>query len=282
MRNLKSMEESCWGSGRVASSDFPLVAIWLQEQKMRLDRNRLESAHKDRLVALGALQDHGLNHAPGEGSKSLQTEWLQRLEELRQFKRVTGHCSVPMKFPSNPGLARWVHTQRMRRRMGKMSAGRARQLEKLGFVFEGRSQWEQRFLELVRFKDRVAEEEQEHEEEARDADDETTTIDAADSASDSPDSASDSSSAAAASKALAAAASVARAALDARRVNGGAVAAVLRHARPWNTRPRHVQHRPTAHAVPHRRATPGRVFCVHVTCAMPGRAVQQEGAWDEA
>ena len=66
--------------------------------------------------------------------------------------------------------------------------------------------------------DRVAEEEQEHEEEARDADDETTTIDAADSASDSADSASDSSSAAAASKALAAAASVARAALDARRV----------------------------------------------------------------
>ena len=58
-----------------------------------------------------------------------------------------------MKFPSNPGLARWVHTQRMRRRMGKMSAGRARQLEKLGFVFEGRSQWEQRFLELVRFKE---------------------------------------------------------------------------------------------------------------------------------
>ena len=155
MRNLKSMEESCWSSGRVASSDFPLVAIWLQEQKMRLDRNRLESAHKDRLVALGAIQDHGANYAPGEGSKSLQTEWLQRLEELRQFKRATGHCSVPMKFPSNPGLARWVHTQRMRRRMGKMSAGRARQLEKLGFVFEGRSQWEQRFLELVRFKDRV-------------------------------------------------------------------------------------------------------------------------------
>jgi len=77
------------------------------------------------------------------GSKTLQTEWLQRLDELRDFKRHTGHCSVPMKFPSNPGLARWVHTQRMRRRNGKMSAGRARQLEKLGFVFEGRSQWEQ-------------------------------------------------------------------------------------------------------------------------------------------
>jgi len=77
------------------------------------------------------------------GSKTLQTEWLQRLDELRDFKRHTGHCSVPMKFPDNPGLARWVHTQRMRRRNGKMSAGRARQLEKLGFVFEGRSQWEQ-------------------------------------------------------------------------------------------------------------------------------------------
>ena len=72
-----------------------------------------------------------------------QTEWAQRLEELRNFKRATGHCSVPMKYPSNPGLARWVHTQRMRRRNGKMSAGRARLLEKLGFIFEGRSQWEQ-------------------------------------------------------------------------------------------------------------------------------------------
>ena len=29
---------------------------------------------------------------------------MQRLEELRNFKRATGHCSVPMKFPSNPVL----------------------------------------------------------------------------------------------------------------------------------------------------------------------------------
>lgn len=134
-------------------TDLPLVALWLQEQRIQFERNKLESGHKERLVALEALSPDAtpLPASP----RNLQTEWLQRLDELRRFKRVTGHCSVPMKYPSNPGLARWVHTQRMRRRNGKMSAGRARQLEKLGFIFEGRSQWEQRFLELVRFKDRV-------------------------------------------------------------------------------------------------------------------------------
>lgn len=93
-------------------------------------------------MAVGGLEEDSATYKTNP-CKTLQTEWLQRLDELRNFKRATGHCSVPMKFPSNPGLARWVHTQRMRRRNGKMSAGRARQLEKLGFVFEGRSQWEQ-------------------------------------------------------------------------------------------------------------------------------------------
>lgn len=74
-------------------ADLPLVALWLQEQRIRFERNKLESGHKERLVAMAALSPD--TTTPQHASpRNLQTEWLQRLDELRRFKRITGHCSV--------------------------------------------------------------------------------------------------------------------------------------------------------------------------------------------
>lgn len=38
--------------------------------------------------------------------------WLERLEELRQFKQQFGHCNVPKNYPANKALAVWIKSQR--------------------------------------------------------------------------------------------------------------------------------------------------------------------------
>uniref|UniRef100_A0A7S0HPV7 Helicase-associated domain-containing protein n=1 Tax=Hanusia phi TaxID=3032 RepID=A0A7S0HPV7_9CRYP len=120
---------------------------WYLQQIDRARRGKMSSSRRNRLEDLGVYLE-------SEVTMASHTEWTQRIEELRNFKKQHGHCSVPVNYDRNPALARWVHTQRMRRRKGKMSASRAKQLERLGFSFEGRSQWEKRYLELIAFRDR--------------------------------------------------------------------------------------------------------------------------------
>lgn len=71
--------------------------------------------------------------------------WEERLNELRDFKELRGHCNVPKMFPENQKLAVWVKCQRRQYRLlqqGKkttsktMTTQRIQKLIKLGFVFE--------------------------------------------------------------------------------------------------------------------------------------------------
>jgi hypothetical protein len=59
--------------------------------------------------------------------------WLERYEELRQFKEKNGHCRVPWKFAEHPMLAHWVHNQRSLFTRGMLRQERAAKLDELGF-----------------------------------------------------------------------------------------------------------------------------------------------------
>ena len=73
--------------------------------------------------------------------------WSLRLEDLKEFKRVHGHCMVPSRYEPNPELGVWVVTQRTQHRIymrGKeteeftstsMNEDRIGELERLGFVW---------------------------------------------------------------------------------------------------------------------------------------------------
>eukprot|EP00980_Cylindrotheca_fusiformis_P021150 scaffold8128_cov60-Cylindrotheca_fusiformis.AAC.2 len=68
--------------------------------------------------------------------------WKTRFEELKAYKHMHGHCSVPCKYSANQKLATWVKCQRRQyklRTMGKpssMTEERICLLEELGFVWK--------------------------------------------------------------------------------------------------------------------------------------------------
>lgn len=40
-------------------------------------------------------------------------QWQEMFDQLLEFKSKNGHTMVPKRFPDNPRLANWVHTQRV-------------------------------------------------------------------------------------------------------------------------------------------------------------------------
>lgn len=92
--------------------------------------------------------------------RSHQAEsWMEKYEELLDFRLGNGHCLVPNQYPANPSLAEWVKRQRYQYKlkgMGKhssMSDDRVIALEKLGFVWNSHDAvWEERLKELKQYK----------------------------------------------------------------------------------------------------------------------------------
>ena len=103
--------------------------------------------------------------------------WMQRLQELKDYKAEHGDCNVPITYSSNPTLGRWVHTNRHQEKLrrenrkdGKKSSKstmtdeRFDLLDAIGFNWEVRAStkggvmkpphlysWEDRFEELRGF-----------------------------------------------------------------------------------------------------------------------------------
>ena len=75
---------------------------WVKRQRYqyRLKRDGKPSTMtEERVAALDAI---------GLIWDSQNTLWMERLTELRNYKRVNGHCNVPSKFSPNPQLSTWV------------------------------------------------------------------------------------------------------------------------------------------------------------------------------
>jgi hypothetical protein len=106
--------------------------------------------------------------------------WMERLQQLREYKTEHGDCNVPITYAPNPAFGRWVHTQRHQEKLrreqrndGKKSSKSAMTderfalLDAIGFSWEVRSStkgggtsslkpphlftWEERFEELRAF-----------------------------------------------------------------------------------------------------------------------------------
>jgi len=92
--------------------------------------------------------------------RSHQAEsWMEKYEELLDYRLSNGNCLVPNQYPANPSLAEWVKRQRYQYKlkgMGKhssMSDDRVIALEKLGFVWNSHDAvWEERLKELKQYR----------------------------------------------------------------------------------------------------------------------------------
>jgi hypothetical protein len=90
---------------------------------------------------------------------SLFSVWEDRLSELAEYRRIHGHCNVPLNCSENAKLATWVANQRKEYRSrvkGKTShitPARIQELECLGFKWRVYvTTWEDRLRELADYR----------------------------------------------------------------------------------------------------------------------------------
>jgi hypothetical protein len=92
----------------------------------------LQRTRKDRLSPERVAQLNELRFV----WNTLDLAWETMFAELQLYKEQFGDCKIPQSWAENPGLGRWVNTQRQRRRKGALSAEREARLDSLGLVWE--------------------------------------------------------------------------------------------------------------------------------------------------
>jgi len=87
--------------------------------------------------------------------------WFSKLEKLKEFKKVYGHCSVPYTYEADQQLAFWVCNQRALYKfflMGTSSSMKVDQvkiLNSLDFVWDAQEdRWLERFEQLREYKEK--------------------------------------------------------------------------------------------------------------------------------
>ena len=94
-----------------------------------------------------ALQSIGFSWNTGGAS------WETSFAELKEFKRIHGHCNVPNARPESRRLAKWVRDQRRKILSGDLAEDRIKRLKDLCFVSPPESDaWEEMFAALVRYR----------------------------------------------------------------------------------------------------------------------------------
>jgi len=88
-----------------------------------------------------------------------QGAWASHLRDLKEFKRVHGHCHCPLDDKQFPKLGLWVKEQRRHytlMKQGKsshMNEERCRQLNEINFCWDTHhATWQERLQELADFK----------------------------------------------------------------------------------------------------------------------------------
>ena len=89
-----------------------------------------------------------LHHGNSRGgiNQKQNEKWVQRLNELRQYKEKYGDCMVPRYYEATPGLGSWIHNQRTQYKLYKagihsrINPVRVELLELVGFVWDAREQ----------------------------------------------------------------------------------------------------------------------------------------------
>jgi hypothetical protein len=129
------------------------LGIWVSAQRQQYKIMRqIPDATKGRRSAPLTEQRIALLNEIGftwtiRSRETFSESWSQRFEELKEFKRVNGHCLVPSRYSTNPELGVWVGGQRSQYRVymktkengdcsvSGMNEDRIHELEELGFAW---------------------------------------------------------------------------------------------------------------------------------------------------
>ena len=103
----------------------PILARWVGTQRSKKSKGILNKDY-ERL-----LTDIGFKWGSPTYENS-ETIWIKRFEELRDFKKLHGHCDVPARYKDNPSLGAWLTDQRSKKRKGILSTEYCQMLSNLG------------------------------------------------------------------------------------------------------------------------------------------------------
>ena len=116
------------------------LADWITYQKRARKQGKLAPQKEILLDELGILWE--------------SYSWSKRYEELKEFKKIHGHCRVP-RFPLEERwkhLGRWVMERRARYRDQKMSDAQIKKLNALGFSWNVHQEiWQDYYEQLQTF-----------------------------------------------------------------------------------------------------------------------------------
>ena len=114
-------------------------------------RKRRGGLDKERVRCLNALGFCWERKPP------ITAVWEQHIHDLKAFKKIHGHCNVPLRYPLNPTLGSWVNKVRHHKKRGVLAEDKIRFLDALGFSWARKLHgvqvpWEQRISDLKAFK----------------------------------------------------------------------------------------------------------------------------------
>jgi hypothetical protein len=137
----------------VHDSENPKLGVWVSKQRMNYKLYR--DGKTSHLTAMRIQKLEGL----GFEWDCLGAAWEDRMSELVDYRKIHGHCNVPVHYSKNPKLGVWVSKRRMNYRLyrdGKkshMTALRIQELESLGFEWDCLgAAWEDRMRELADYR----------------------------------------------------------------------------------------------------------------------------------
>ena len=122
------------------------LKLWVKNQIARNDQGKLDPEQKSQLDALGFSLFNKTKH----------NSWDVMHERLKQYHATNGDANVPHLWEEDPKLATWVSEQRKKRKKNLLSDNEVCLLDEIGFIwqFRERGNWEERFGELVQFKEK--------------------------------------------------------------------------------------------------------------------------------
>jgi len=112
-------------------SENPHLASWVSMQRNRRKRGKL-LAEREKM-----LDEIGFNWTTADLHKiKLSEQWNLRYSQLFEFKQQHGDCDIPINYPENPQLGKWVSKQRQKR--DKLTQERMLLLEEIGFLWSAK------------------------------------------------------------------------------------------------------------------------------------------------
>jgi hypothetical protein len=111
------------GHARVPQNFKPDIKLgrWVNQQRIHKRRGTLSRARAIKLGKTGFMWD------------PLEAARFEFFDKLCHYRKIHGHPHVPNRWPKDVRLARWVETQRRRRKQGKLEGRRVKLLKGIGF-----------------------------------------------------------------------------------------------------------------------------------------------------